>query len=594
VEELPLYKVENLTYYYPETEKAALRDINLEIEAGEFILVVGGSGSGKSSLARVLAGLIPDFYGGRIGGKVFFKGKDIRKIDRRKLAGEVGMVFQDPEKQIVQTGVEAEIAFGLENLGLGSNEMLRRVAEVISFMNLAPIRDAFTANLSGGQKQKLALASVLAMQPHALVLDEPTSQLDPVSAEEILNLAKRLNEEMGFTVIMIEQRLERCFHLADRILLMERGIITCDGGAQEMARETIKRDMFFVPPVARFFAGMNVSPAPITVKEGRKLLRSYLKEKEFPGEKQSGLCCKNLRAGNLSEQTSMLLRGAAADENPALLSEQKSAISLKNVWFSYPGGQEVLKDVSLDLKEGEFVAILGENGAGKSTILKQITGLLKPGRGRVQVLGRDISKNGFKEIRRFTAYLSQNPNDYLFQDTVEDELLFTLKNFGLKDLSAVDEMLEKFHLSRYRKTNPRDLSSGERQRVALASVLVTGPRLIILDEPTRGVDFRLKAELGRFLQKETEKGGTVIVVTHDVEFAAEFAVRAVMMFSGRIVSDGEKHAVLGKSVFYSPQIGKMCRGICEGVLTFAEAKEKISPLIKDKPANTAQSTGEKV
>lgn len=570
---MPLFKVENLTYYYPGSEKAALRDINLEIEEGDFILVVSGSGSGKSSLARVLAGLIPDFYGGRIGGKVIFKGKDIKKMDRRKLAREVGMVFQDPEKQIVQTCVEAEIAFGLENLGLCPKEMLRRVAEVVSFMDLAPIMESFTANLSGGQKQKLALASVLAMQPHVLILDEPTSQLDPVSAEDILNLAKRLNEEMGFTVILIEQRLERCFHLADRILLMERGEIVCDGRAREVAREAIKRDMPFVPPVARFFAGLNFPAAPVTVKEGRKLLRSCLKENNFAGKTQSGLCCKNVHAGDL--------RG------------QKSVVSLKNVWFTYPGGQEVLKGVSLDLKEGEFVAVLGENGAGKSTLLKHMTGMLKPGRGSVQVLGKDISKDGFKGIRRFTAYLSQNPNDYLFQDTVEDELLFTLKNFGLEDRSAVDEMLEKFHLARYRKTNPRDLSSGERQRVALASVLVTGPRLIILDEPTRGVDFRLKAELGRFLQKETEKGGTVIVVTHDVEFAAEFAARTVMMFAGRIVSDGEKHEVLGRSVYYSPQIGKMCRGICEGVLTFAEAKDKIFPLIGDKPASAAQSTGDK-
>jgi energy-coupling factor transport system ATP-binding protein len=502
-----------------------------------------------------LAGLIPDFYGGRIGGKVFFWGKEIRAMDRKKLAREVGMVFQDPEKQIVQTHVEAEIAFGLENLGLGNEEMMRRVAEVICFMDLAQIRNSFTANLSGGQKQKLSLASVLAMQPHVLILDEPTSQLDPVSAEEILNLAKRLNEEMGFTVIMVEQRLERCFHLADRVVLMERGEIICDGSAQEAACKTLTGGMLFVPPVARFFTGLNVSPVPITVKEGRKLLRSYLKENEPTGEKQSGFCGKSLSAVGLMEN--------------------KSAVTIKNLWFAYPGGQEVIKDLSLDIKEGEFVAVLGENGAGKSTMLKHITGMLKPDRGRVEVLGKEISKNGLKEIRRATAYLSQNPNDYLFQDTVEDELLFTLKNFGLKDLSLVNEILEKFQLSKYRKTNPRDLSSGERQRVALASVMVTGPRLIILDEPTRGVDFYLKAELGRFLQKETEKGSTVIVITHDVEFAAEFAKRAVMMFSGRIVSDGEKHDVLAKSVFFAPQLGKMCRGICDGVLTLAEAKEKI-------------------
>ncbi len=569
---MPLFKVENLTYYYPEAEKAALRDISLEISDGEFILVAGGSGSGKSSLARALAGLIPDFYGGRIGGRVYFQGRDIRAMDRGMLARKVGMVFQDPEKQIVQTHVEAEIAFGLENLGLDNEEMLRRVAEVVCFMNLEQIRGAFTANLSGGQKQKLALASVLAMQPRVLVLDEPTSQLDPVSAEDILNLVKRLNDEISFTVIMIEQSLESCYHLEDRVLLMEKGRIACDGSAREVARETIKERTPFLPPVARFFAGLGVPYVPLTVKEGRKLLRS----------------CLNI-------DSAMAARPAPVDGGcfPAGLAGRISAVCLKNLWFTYPGGQEVLKGVSLDVREGEFVAVLGENGAGKSTMLRQVTGMLRPDRGTVEVLGRDAGKNGFTEIRRQTAYLSQNPNDYLFQDTVEDELLFTLKNFGLNDTSIVDEMLERFHLAQYRRTNPRDLSSGERQRVALASVLVTAPGLIILDEPTRGVDFRLKAELGRFLQQEAEKGRTVIVVTHDVEFAAEYAARAVMMFSGRVVSDGAKHEVLGKSVFYSPQLGKMCRGICDGVLTFSEARERIYPLVAG-AADAGKNTGVKV
>lgn len=556
---MPLFKVENLTYYYPEAEKAALNDICLEIEEGEFILVTGGSGSGKSSLARALAGLIPDFYGGRIGGKVYFQGRDIRAMDRGKLAREVGMVFQDPEKQVVQTHVEAEIAFGLENLGLDNEEMLRRVAEVICFMDLDQIRGAFTANLSGGQKQKLALASVLAMQPRVLVLDEPTSQLDPVAAEDILNLVKRMNEEMGFTVIMIEQRLERCYHLADRVLLMEKGKITCDGSAREAARKTIEGREAFLPPVARFFAGIEAPSLPLTVKEGRKLLCSLI-------NKESAVVMECPAAGN-------------GGGPPADLAGRGSAVRLKNLWFAYPGGQEVLKNVSLDVREGEFAAVLGENGAGKSTMLRQLAGLLKPDRGTVEVLGKDVGRNGFKEIRRHTAYLSQNPNDYLFQDTVEDELYFTLKNFGLADTSIVGEMLDRFSLSQYSHTNPRDLSSGERQRVALASVLVTSPGLIILDEPTRGVDFRLKAELGRFLQEETAKGRTVIVVTHDVEFAAEYAARIVMMSSGRVVSDGEKHEVLGKSVFYAPQLGKMFRGICDGVLTFREARERICPLV---------------
>ena len=620
---MPLYKIENLTYYYPDAEKAALENINLEIAEGEFILVTGGSGSGKSSLARALAGLIPDFYGGRIGGKVYFQGKDMRALDRRKLARRVGMVFQDPEKQIVQTQVEAEIAFGLENLGSTNEEMLRHVAEVICFMGLERIKGDFTANLSGGQKQKLALASVLAMQPHVLVLDEPTSQLDPVAAEDILNLAKRLNEEMGFTVIMIEQRLERCYHLADRVLLMDRGKIVRDGSARAVAGQTIDGCAPFLPPVARFFAGLPAPVIPLTVKEGRKLLLSRLNITEKGGAtsapetgvsgaaqpaamnsgalpaapalraaKKDGKLLYSLfntgpagGAPNIPETSAAgTARPAAANGgDPPPAAAGGSAVYLKNLWFTYPGGQEVLKGVSLVIEKGEFVTVLGENGAGKSTMLRLLTGLLKPDRGSVKVLGRDAGRNGFKELRRHIAYLSQNPNDYLFQDTVEDELLFTLKNFGLKDTSAAAEMLERFHLTRYRRTNPRDLSSGERQRVALASVLVTSPGLIILDEPTRGVDFRLKEELGVFLRQEAAKGRTVLVVTHDVEFAAEYATRVVLMFSGRVAGDGKKHDVLGKSIFYSSQLGKMCRGICDGVLTFGEARQRLQPLFRGGP-----------
>ena len=569
---MPIFKVENLTYYYPGTKEPALRGINLEIKDGEFILIAGGSGSGKSTLARVLAGLIPDFYGGRLGGKVFFAGKEIKTMDRRKLAREVGMVFQDPEKQIVQTSVEAEIAFGLENLGLPGNEMARRVAETCSFMNLSPLKDAFTANLSGGQKQKLALASVLAMQPRVLVLDEPTSQLDPVSAEEILNLVKRLNEEMGFTVILVEQRMERCFHLADRVLLIEEGEIVCAGDAREVARRAVQRDRPFIPPVARFFAAFNTSWIPVTVKEGRELLRAHLNPKNI-NAKPAVPCLKKF--------------STVKDR------ERNNAISLKNVWFTYPDGCAALKDINLDIKEGDFTAVLGENGAGKSTLLKLVAGLLKPGRGKVYVQGKDTGKNGYKEIRKFMAYLSQNPNDYLFQETVEDELRFTLNNFGLKEENLLEDVIRKLHLERYRRRNPRDLSSGERQRVALASVLVTGPGLLILDEPTRGIDVRLKAELGKFLQEEAAAGKTVVVVTHDVEFASEFADHIVMMFAGRIVSAGEKHAVLGKSIFYAPQISKMCRGLFEGVLTFAEARDMLRPIFVHKQTSLQVNAGER-
>lgn len=561
MEPLFLFKIEDLTYYYPDTDQPALKNINLGVKEGEFLLVVGGSGSGKSSLARVLAGLIPDFYGGKCGGKVLFKGVDLHKIDRRTLAREVGIVFQDPEKQLVMTSVEAEIVFGLENMGLQQEEMLRRLAEVMSFLNLTPIRNEFTANLSGGQKQKVAIASVLAMQPKVLLLDEPTSQLDPLAAEEILNLVKRLNEEMGYTIILIEQRLERCFHLADRLLVMEQGQILKDGPPPEVACWEVENYLPFVPPVARFFALCGAPSVPLSVKEGRMVLKKY-----FP--------VSSLVPSTWERQKPWKYPRLFRRKNAQRVPENNKAVEIKNLWYTYPDGKEALRGIDCTLKKGEFVAILGENAAGKSTLLKQMVGLLKPGRGSVTVMGKDTGKFSVSRLVREIGYLSQNPNDYLFCDTVEEELQFTLYNLKLKNDGVINFVLNKLGIYGLRQINPRDLSAGERQRVALASVLVARPGILVLDEPTRGIDCRLKNDLGGLLSELVSDGTTVIVVTHDVEFATEYAQRAVMMFNGKIVSDGPKHEVLGSSMFYSPQMTRLFRGFSDGVLTIKEAIEK--------------------
>jgi energy-coupling factor transport system ATP-binding protein len=558
---LPAFQFQNLNYIYPERKVPSLKNIDLTVEEGEFLLITGGSGSGKSTLARAMAGLIPDFYGGYFSGKIFFKGQDIHTLDKRKLARLVGIVFQDPEKQLVRTCVEAEIAFGLENLGLSRQEMTRRIAEVASFLDLTEIKNEFTQKLSGGQKQKLALASVLAMQPEVLILDEPTSQLDPAGAEDFLNLTKRLNEDMGMTIVLVEQRLERCFHLADRVVIMEDGKIKAMGSPEKIARKNPFWENPFLPPVARFFARVGFLKVPVTLKEGREILN-----KSLPEINKDTVSSPKPSVAGFKEYAKL----------NATSKEISSILELKNVWFSYPDGREVLKDINLKIEAGEQVTVMGANGAGKSTLLKVMAGLLKPGRGSAILLGKSFeSQDKFKGGK--VAYLSQNPNDYLFQDTVEEELLFTLKNFSLPDNGKVDELLERLNLKEYKKVNPRDLSSGERQRVALASILVTDPVLLLLDEPTRGMDYGLKTDLGRYLSKLCQKGIGVVMVTHDVEFAAEYSQRVVLMYDGKIVSDGSVHEVLGNSFFYSTQMARLCKGYVEGVLTVDEAVKALEP-----------------
>lgn len=478
----------------------------------------------------------------------------MRKIDRRILVQKVGMVFQDPESQLVMTSVEEEIVFGLENLGLSNSLMKRRVMEVSGALVLSNYLRSFSPELSGGQKQKVALAAVLAMQPDILLLDEPTSQLDPVSGEEILTMIRRLNEENGITVILIEQRLERCFHLADRVLVMDRGQIVSDHhGPETLAAWALKNKTPFIPPLAKLFAGAGFTQVPVTVKQGRQLLKSYcpLSEPVFIREKvKEGV--KNYG---------------------------EDVVEAENVWFTYPNGEETLKKVNLKISSGSFTVLMGENGAGKTTLLKTLNGLLKPSRGQVKVLGQDTRKLSVEELAPLVGYLSQDPNDYLFLPSVQEELVFTMKNLGLPDEGFKAEVMERLGLTPYLESNPRDLSVGERQRIALASVLVARPKLLLLDEPTRGLDYRLKEELGKILSELKAKGIAVFMITHDVEFAAQYAEDIVLMSRGTVIGTGNKNEMLTDSNFYSPQISKLFRNIADRVVTLEQAKEVLDQIM---------------
>ena len=546
---MALFEVEALTYYYGGSEKPALGGINLDINEGEFVLLVGGSGCGKSTLLRALSGLVPNFYGGRIGGRVRYRGKS---------TGEIGFIFQDPENQLVMTGVEREIAFGLENIGVPPREIKRRIAEVMDYLNIAALKSANTFDLSGGQKQMVVLASVMAMQPRVLLLDEPTSQLDPVAAEELLSNVKRMNEDLGLTVVLVEQRLERCFHLADRVLVMNGGNLLNNSRPDDAVIYGLNAGSPFIPPVPRFFARAGSVNIPLTVAGGRRQIRAMLPPPGIavhPYPKATGEWEKARKAAALQERL----------------------LEINNLSYTYPDALEpAVQNISSTLGTGEIAAIIGENGGGKSTLLKNICGLLRPQRGRVKLLGRDIGQQKTHQLAGSVGYLSQNPNDYLFNDTVRQEVAFGLKpDAGGPVDQAVDEILAKLRLSDVQDVNPRDLSGGERQRVALASVLVRSPRVLLLDEPTRGLDAHLKTEMGEYLLDLAADGVSIIIVTHDIEFVAEYARRVLIMFTGEIVADGDKRAVMNNSLYYAPQLNKMFRGFYEGVITFQDALDTL-------------------
>lgn len=539
--------VENLSYSYTDTLSPALDNINLEITPGSFNLLLGPSGSGKSTLLRVLAGLAPAYYGGNCRGRVLINGKDIRSLQRRELISRIGMIFQDPETQLVMTGVEQEIAFGLENMGMENRLMKRRVVEMAASLGISPYLQSFIPELSGGMKQKVALASILAMQPDILLLDEPASQLDPVSAEELFGIVRRLNEEQGLTILMVEQRLERCLQMADRIIIMDQGKIVQDDGVGEFKTGSFSHTLplLLLPPIPRVFAGEGFQDIPFTVKEGRRILR----------ENTDGSC-----------QTREPDRSAIA------AAEQRDEVYVNNLSYTYPGGHEALKKIDMSIKPGEFLAIIGENGAGKTTFLKILAGLLKPGRGSISIRGGEVLFASVEERAPFVGYLSQEPGDYLFMPSVEKEVSLTLHNLGRQDEGTVAELLSALNIERFRDENPRDLSAGERQRVALAAVLAGRPGLLLLDEPTRGLDYMHKDNLGRQLSAIKERGVTIIMATHDIDFAAEVADSIALMSAGTIIASGDKYEMLQNASYYSSQTSRLFAGIRENIVTIEEGR----------------------
>lgn len=598
---MALIEIADLTYYYPGASHPALKGVTMAVAAGEFVLLAGPSGSGKSTLLRAVAGLVPNFHGGKVSGRVRLAGRDIWQATPDQAARLAGMVFQDPESQLVTPVVEAEIAFGLQNLGLGRELVARRVAEMLHFFALDPLRQAPVSQLSGGEKQKVALAAALAPYPLVLLADEPTSQLDPVAAEEILQLLKRINEENGMTVLLVEQRLERCLHMADRVVLMREGTISLDGRpAEVLANAQVWGGL--MPPLPRIFAACGLASVPLTVKEGREWLAKLgaagpetgpnlgeVATEPGLGDGRTGR--KVLRFPVVSRISSGSSRSAAPATGPGgcrcgqvrgPTSGGEALAVVEHLSFRYDNGQVVLQDINFSLTPGRVVAVIGANGAGKSTLARLFNGLLRPTRGQVLVAGRDTRQVPVETMAGVVGYLPQNPGDMLFQSTVRGEVEFTLRAMGKEaEPGQVDRWLELVGLGSRAGANPRDLSGGERQLAALAAVLAGNPQVLVLDEPTRGLDYLVKARVGGILRELSGKERLVLVVSHDVEFVAEFADEIIFLSGGRLVALGPKEEILPEFFFFTPQVYRLFRGFVPGVLTVSRAEAELRRLARD-------------
>jgi energy-coupling factor transport system ATP-binding protein len=518
----PLVTAAGFGYRYAEGTGLALRDVSLELGEGGFTVLAGSSGSGKSTLLRALCGLVPHFHGGDAQGELTVAGMSVRDHGPGELAGACGTVFQDPESQVVMGGVRAEIALPLEQAGASPAAVARAVEEVALAMGVASLLDRRTDTLSGGELQRVAIAAALVHRPALLLLDEPTSQLDPVAGDELIWLLRRLNEEWGTAVVIAEHRLERCLPAADRVIALDGGAVAFD--SDPAAFLAWAGDGPLSTPVARLFAAAGLGPLPRSVKDARAALRG------------AGLTPRET-APEPAEPRPGRLRRLRRSSRPA------AAAELHGVWCELPDGPAVLRGIDLRLDPGSRVALMGRNGAGKSTMLRHLKGLMQPTRGRIEREGE-------------VALLLQNPGDYLIHEHVRDE--------------AGEGAVAAAGLAGRADANPRDLSGGERQRLALELVLEgVDPAVVCLDEPTRGMDRGHRDELTRRVQELAAGGAAVIVATHDTEFAAEFADRVVLMGEGVVIADGTPADVLCGGWQFSTDVARALGG-AGGALTPGE------------------------
>ena len=529
------YSFKNVDFTYPEGEKKALRDISFAVQQGEFVILCGPSGCGKSTLLRHLKSCLTPH--GLFSGEIWYQGTLLSELSHREQSQQIGFVLQSPENQVVTDKVWHELAFGLESLGYDTPTIRRRVAEIAAFFGIENWFYKNVTELSGGQKQLLSLASVVAMQPSVLVLDEPTAQLDPVAAGEFLALLGKINRELGTTVILTEHRLEEAFPFATRVIVMNEGTILCDGKPEDVGLQLRDKGsgMFLAMPTAmRVWASVDTKlSCPMTVRDGSNFLSQRAEEQELlPLSKKASPVCP-----------------------------EEATIECEDLWFRYEkDSPDVVKGFSLRLRKGEFYAMLGGNGAGKSTTLKVISGLRQAYRGDVRLQGK-------------LGHLPQNPQTLFVKRTVREDLyeVFQGKKIPQEQQDAeVARIVELCGLREFLDRHPYDISGGEQQRTALAKVLLTQPDILLLDEPTKGFDAEFKVTFATILRKLTAQGVTILMVSHDVPFCAEYAHKCGLFFDGSIVTEGTPREFFSGNSFYTTPVNRMARHLIPKAVTVAD------------------------
>lgn len=553
-----ILEIRDFSFSYPNQEKWALTEISLDIKEGTLNVICGRSGCGKSTLLRQMKSVLAPH--GERKGMIFYKGKPLAELEHRTQSKEIGFVMQNPDNQIVTDKVWHELAFGLESLGYDNATIRLRVAEMASYFGIHSWFYREVKELSGGQKQLLNLAAIMAMHPSLLILDEPTSQLDPIAASDFLETVKKINRDIGTTVIITEHRLQDIIPFADKVFVMDQGKLITEGTPGEIGLELKKREhgMFLSMPVPmQIFASVDSDLAcPLTVSDGRMWMQEYL-----------NLHPEVVRGTEIREEQEK----EAKDRKQGKNKKEKPAIEVKEVWFRYEKeSADVIRDLSFQVKKGEFYAVVGGNGTGKSTTLSLLCRIRAPYRGKIILDGQDIRKFSDRELYNgYLGVLPQNPQSLFLKKTVLEDLYSVIGGkkektspeypINMKKEKAIEGIVSLTHLEGLLERHPYDLSGGEQQRLALAKVLLLRPKILLMDEPTKGMDAEYKEELGEILKKLQQHGITIFMISHDVEFVAEYADRVGLFFEGNIVTNKETREFFAGNSFYTTAANRMAR-----------------------------------